>query len=333
MLNRRHFITGMIGVCAVANDSNRPVLPAAATVNLPQPTLPASEQMMYATVRLFCDMPANVQQNIPARTSWGTGFFFNLFHSPQTQQQLPVIVTNKHVIEHWNKCSFSFHGRLPNGSPDLKNHIPVELSPFAQNSSWFAHPTVDLAIIPIGGLLTALGQQGRAPFYISMEQSLILTNDAIADLLPLEQILTVGYPGRLWDDVHNLPVAHRGYTATAPYIDFKGNKEFLVDIATWPGASGSPVMLYNDGSWPTRNGGTVMGGTRAALLGVVYGVAVEDISGNVSIQQAPTQAIASVQVPTNLGACIQASRVLEFEPLLVKTMGIAVPAGYRMRAK
>jgi hypothetical protein len=104
MLNRRHFIIGTIGACAVANGANQPVLPAAATVNVPQPTLPASEQMMYATVRLFNETPANVAQGIPASMSWGTGFFFNLFHSPQTQEQVPVIVTNRHVIEHWNNC-------------------------------------------------------------------------------------------------------------------------------------------------------------------------------------------------------------------------------------
>jgi hypothetical protein len=212
------------------------------------------------------------------------------------------------------------------------NHIPINITEFQH--AWIQHPTVDLAIISIGAILTSLRKQGRDPFLITLDPSLIPTDAELRKLLPVEQILTVGFPGRLWDDIHNLPVFHRGYTATAPYIDFKGNKEFLIDFATWPGASGSPVMLFNEGAWVERSGPSIIGGTRVRLLGIVYGVAQEDVMGDVSIQDAPTQTSerGPVYVPTNLGACIQASRILEFEPLLV-TKGLKPPAGYVMRAK
>lgn len=83
-----------------------------------------------------------------------------------------------------------------------------------------------------------------------------------------------------------------------------------------------------------RHGNTNMGGVRMKLLGVVYGVGVQDVSGNVIIQNGPTQIAAAGQmaVPTNLGACISSSRILEFEPLLV-SKGLTPPPGYIMRAK
>lgn len=69
------------------------------------------------------------------------------------------------------------------------------------------------------------------------------------------------------------------------------------------------------------------------LLGIVYGVMLNSVSGDISIEPAPTQARAVVnsQVPNNLGVCVKASRILEFEPILVKN-GYQIPDGYKMRA-
>jgi hypothetical protein len=54
---------------------------------------------------------------------------------------------------------------------DLNNHIPIDVTNFSQGTSWIAHPTVDLAIIPLGEFLTQLGQQGHTPYYISLEHA------------------------------------------------------------------------------------------------------------------------------------------------------------------
>jgi hypothetical protein len=94
-------------------------------------------------------------------------------------------------------------------------------------------------------------------------------------------------------------------------------------------------MLYNDGPWIDRSGATNVGGIRAKLLGVVYGVGVQDVTGKILFQNGPTQIVAptATSVPTNLGACVKASRILEFEPLLVSKGLAKPPAGYTMRAK
>jgi hypothetical protein len=283
-------------------------------------SLTPSEQLMYAVVR--------VVDNLQNPRRWGTGFLFNLFQTAESST--PVVITNWHVVDGLTGCGFQFAARSADGTPDLANHLPIEI-PNLSNGA-IRHPSVDLVAIPVAAAIRDLIAKGHPPFYFGLAPVLIPTDDILQSLDPVEQILTVGFPGSLWDDVHSLPLLHRGYTATAPYIDFKGKKEFLIDIATWPGSSGSPVLLFNDNGWSTRNHSTIVGGTRLGLLGVVYGVGVQDISGNVAIQAGPTQIVAPGQmaVPTNLGACIKASRILEFEPLLV-SLGFTPPTGYIMR--
>jgi hypothetical protein len=74
-------------------------------------------------------------------------------------------------------------------------------------------------------------------------------------------------------------------------------------------------------------------GSRVKLLGIVHAVFNDLVNGEISIVPAPTQARAVVSslVPNNLGVCVKASRVLEFEPIFVKK-GFNPPDGYKMRA-
>ena len=53
----------------------------------------------------------------------------------------------------------------------------------------------------------------------------------------------IGYPDGIWDSVNNLPVIRKGITATHPHISWNGKTEFLTDIASFPGSSGSPYFL------------------------------------------------------------------------------------------
>jgi hypothetical protein len=226
------FATKVHAVEPAVVPTNQAAAPAALTL---------SDQLMHSTVRLF-NKTADTEIS-------GTGFIFALFKAGNSS--IIVIVTNRHVVESLgDSCSFKLARRKADGSPDLDNHLSVVLDDFKHN--FIPHPDVDLAIIPLGPLLKKWESQNAVPYFVLFENNLIPTTDELNSLTAIEQVLTVGFPGQLWDDVHNLPVFHRGYTATAPYISFKGKDEFLIDIATWPGASGSPVMLFNQGSYALR---------------------------------------------------------------------------------
>lgn len=281
-----------------------------------------SEQLLHSTVQIICDRQAGDR-------SYGTGFFFALF--PNAGRDAPVIVTNKHVVDGSKTGHIRLTSRKDDGTADLANFIDVDVPDFP--AQWIPHPDpdVDLTVLPLAGLLNKLLGEGKKPFMVQLDPSLIPTDAELVDLTALEEILVVGYPDGISDPAHNIPVFRRGITATPVNIDFADRKEFLIDAAIFPGSSGSPVLLYNQGSWQSR-GGLVLG-TRIKLLGVVHAVMLNGVNGEISIVPAPTQARAIVnsQMPNNLGVCLKASRILEFEPLFVQK-GFKPPDGYVMRA-
>jgi hypothetical protein len=92
------------------------------------------------------------------------------------------------------------------------------------------------------------------------------------------------------------------------------------------------VFLYNQGAWLDRQGHIQLG-SRAALLGIVFGVFNHAADGKIIVKPAPTQLSDKVQslIPNNLGVCIKASKLLDFEPAMVK-VGVKIPDGYVIRS-
>src|SRR5262249_41828599 len=134
------------------------------------------------------------------------------------------------------------------GSPDFHQHLRVQVAGF---TGWIPHPDpdVDLTVLPCGNITEELARQGNPVFFRSIDASLILTQDELRALTPVEDVLVLGYPVGLSDTVNNMPVVRRGITATPPYLDFEGKKQFLVDAPIFHGSSGSPVFLFNRGAW------------------------------------------------------------------------------------
>lgn len=179
--------------------------------------------------------------------------------------------------------------------------------------------------MPIAPLLAEARQQGKEFFFLPLDKSLIPTNEELADLGLLEDIVMIGYPNGIWDRVNNMPIFRRGITATHPNLDYDGRREFMIDAACFPGSSGSPVFLYNVGGWANRDGGMVIGGTRVKLLGVLYAGPQHTATGEVRIVAIPTtqRAVILSAIPNNLGIVIKALRLLEFDALLQPLVGPA----------
>jgi hypothetical protein len=283
---------------------------------------------MHATVRLECT-GVSLNPSVPAPTSIGTGFFFNLFE--KDKRAVLVIVTNKHVVRGMVSGFVELTTKRPDGNPDLQNHFRAELPNFSVG--WIDHPdpAIDLTVFPCGPMLESLGTSGHNIYWISLDPQLIPTDKELEDLTPVEEVLIVGYPIGRWDQKNNSPIFRRGITATAPYLDFSGKQEFLIDAAIFPGSSGSPVLLFNQGAWELRSGGTTIG-TRIRLLGINYAVMIYRSTGEMVVEQTPTEmrVVPQVPIPGNLGICVKASKILDFEPLLVQ-MGFNPPEGYIMR--
>jgi hypothetical protein len=246
-----------------------------------------TEQLLFTTVRIIAE-----EESGPERV--GTGFFFDA--TVDQTGILPLIVTNKHVVQNARTGRFQLHEADDSG-PQLRplgRSFEIQLSNF--ESYWVGHPdaSVDLCAMPFEPIRVQAEASGRRIFRHAFEESLIWPESKLAELNAVEDILMVGYPIGLWDETNNLPLIRRGVTASHPAVDFNGRPEFVIDAACFPGSSGSPVVLANIGWYYDKSGALVVG-IRFALLGVLYAGPQMMAQGEIAVKPIPTKVMPIAQ--------------------------------------
>ncbi|MGM8931424.1 S1 family peptidase [Salinicola halophyticus] len=250
-------------------------------------------------------------------TSYGTGFAMDLRVDDKGHIS-PVIITNKHVIANANEIELHVSLHNGDGNPILGEHRKAKFK--LQSGGMVLHPddNVDLVALAIP-FYNFVFPDGLRPFYIPVTPDLIPTEDELETYSPMEDITMIGYPNGIWDMVHNMPVIRRGVTATHSKLALNSKPEFLTDMASFPGSSGSPVYLLNTGSYLDQDNNIVMG-NRVKLLGVHYAGALHTASGRIEIVRAPTSTtpVPITQVPNHIGVAIQSREILVIEEELKK---------------
>lgn len=271
-----------------------------------------SEKIQHSTIRIQTNL-------LTVGVSTGTGFFFN-FTIDQIGAQVPVIITNKHVIED-SYSGFIRFTIAKDGKPEYSNIRDFQINNLQDHWIFHPDPNVDLCAMPIASLLNEAKSLGDQFFYVSLHKDLLMSSDELNQLTAIEDIIMVGYPNGIWDDVNNLPIIRRGVTATHPKINYCGREEFMIDAACFPGSSGSPVFLLNEGSYSTQN--EIVLGSRVKLLGVLYAGPQYIASGKIEVVNIPTkqESVVTSRIPTNLGLIIKGKKILELEAELKRVFG------------
>lgn len=204
-----------------------------------------AEQMMFSTMKI------EVQKQNPngsMSNETATGFLF-MFHQ-QTDECIRVLVTNRHVLEHCKNVKIAFTQKDESGMPCWKQREYMTFS--ASDITFHPDPKIDLAVISIGTSLKISENQGKSLMYTFLDSSIIPDKTEWDSLNVIEDVIMIGYPFGVYDNVKNLPLFRRGITGTHPSYDYQGQPQFLVDMACYSGSSGSPVFLYDETIWKSK---------------------------------------------------------------------------------
>lgn len=262
-----------------------------------------SEKLLFNTIRLEKEVSSG-------GISCGTGFFF-VFLS--RGRRVPVIVTNKHVIEGDPHATVRFLVHLDDGGSTSTNFI------ISFATDWVFHPTLDLCFCFAAPVFSEVERMtGKKVFYSPITEDLVATDDKLAELGAMEDITMVGYPIGLWDEKNNLPIFRRGHTASHPALEFNRPGVALADIAVFPGSSGSPIFILNEGPYSDRRGNLNIGTSRLIFLGILFAGPTHPAKGRVEIVDIPTSLDFNsvTNVMTNLGTYIRAKELLSLRNLV-----------------
>ena len=269
-------------------------------------------QLIHSTVPIECT-------GAKGEKSSGSGYIY-LFCETESRA-IPCVITNKHVVQGAVQGTFHLTLRKEDGTPDLGRHEPVVLRDLPRHCIAHPRPAIDLVAFPIGPILSSATKDGRSYHFVPLGKATLATNELLDSLPPMEEIVMIGYPNGLWDELHNLPIIRKGITATHPGLRLNGKSEFLIDAACFPGSSGSPVFLANIGSYVSPDG-ALCAGSRVSLLGTLYAGPQHTTTGEIVIVDVPTDTkqVAVGSIPTNLGYVIHASELLVLEEAVKKAL-------------
>lgn len=181
--------------------------------------------------------------------------------------------------------------------------------------SFIGHPEqdVDVAVMNISAIYTNLCNASTKPFIKWIDSQFIPNQQVIGKFIsPIEDVLFVGYPSGIWDSNNYLPITRKGTTATPYYIDFIGEKKFLIDASVFPGSSRSPVFMYYSGGYPDKEG-ALYSGNMLRFLGIIASVYFRHDEGQIIVKDIPT-GHTPIPVSTqmiDLGTVFKPSTVLE----------------------
>jgi hypothetical protein len=222
------------------------------------------KQLLFTTVHIRLHNPA---------MGTGTGFLYN---ASRGGQQIPVLITNKHVVDGASEGSIQLMGGSPGGQePLLGTPLGVRYQDF--EGMWVGHPSVDVDVTAmfLGPTINQLEAAGQSAFIRVIDPGVCPTSDQLRDLDAVETVTFIGYPNGLYDDANHTPITRQGTTATPIHLDWGGTPCFLIDASVFPGSSGSPVFLVQLGSWKEGDAYVLAGGVRTFFLGVVAAVMVQ----------------------------------------------------------
>jgi hypothetical protein len=250
-----------------------------------------------------------------APASVGTGFLYSIPIEDKPDHSITLLITNKHVLagSEWVRLVLTAHplngavGEFGRPVDERRHDAQLPIAPLRVD-----HPdrNVDLCALFISPVLNELAAAGLIAHHFVLSAKYRLNAEERLYTRAVEPVAMVGYPKGIWDAANNAPIVRRGVTATHPLVRYEGKAEFLIDAACFPGSSGSPVFLYEDGMFRS-SANSYSPGARIALLGILYAGPQFTATGELVPVPIPhsVSAVPVTSIPMNLGYVIAAEQI------------------------
>ena len=263
-----------------------------------------AEQLLYTTVKLIAFKNGQA-------ISTGTGFMFGF--AQDGDSLVPCIVTNKHVLTNADTIRARLH--FGNDGKPTGEFVNCDIS-VSGGAFYHPDPNVDLCAFGYGDILEQASDQGKERFFRHLNMDIVPENNDWEYFDALEEVTMIGCPNGLSDEVNNLPISRRGITATSLTKNYNGKPEFMVDMACFPGSSGSPIFLYDRNGYLDRKTNSYnIGAHRIKLVGVLYSGPLIASDGRIVLSHMPRVEISSMM---HLGYAIKTSELRVLDQIIRK---------------
>ncbi|EYT64760.1 hypothetical protein H489_0108300 [Curtobacterium flaccumfaciens UCD-AKU] len=271
------------------------------------------EQLFYSTVRIEAHLSGGAMAT-------GTGFIYAVPTSPD--ETAHFLVTNKHVVEGAESVSLYFLRADASGGHLLGKAYRMDVTELAAGG-FQPHPEedIDVTVMPLQAVFEQAKKDSAPVYFKSINSSQVPSLQQIAELNAVEDVRFVGYPAGIYDKENFFPVIRRGTTASFLQHDYEGRPTFLIDASVFPGSSGSPVFIADEGWFNTRTG--VVFGSRVFLLGIVAAVHLSERAGRlVETSTQNTTTVPIVHDVLDLGVVYKSRTIDECVDLMLARYGL-----------
>jgi Trypsin-like peptidase domain len=268
--------------------------------------LSAAEQLLYTTVKISTFLGK-------AATGSGTGFFYA---SVVDGKRATLLITNKHVLEASNVAVVACHLDREGARGVAECTIDFD------QTQVYKHPDADVDLCALNFTQIQMSAQsaGTPLRMVKLTKEQIPTDEEWGNLDAIEEVTMIGCPNGIYDEVNNFAIVRRGVTSSNPALRYNGKPEFLVDMACFPGSSGSPIFLFNPNGYMDRLKNMYMMATvRLKLLGVLYAGPQISTTGQVILAHPSQFQVLSMM---HLGNAIRSTEVLRVEEEFWRVVGV-----------
>jgi len=262
-----------------------------------------AEQMLYTTFKVT-GRKGDTDQ------CFGTGFFYNVDLGNEVSS--PWLITNRHVVEGCDSVFLTCHIREGSPAQPSGKFVQCEMRLGPKGVIGHPDPGVDLCGISLAELFGKANATGKPIYFVCLRKNDIPDAEGWENFDAIEEVLMVGCPSGIYDETNNLPIVRRGITASSLTRKYNGKDIFLVDMACFPGSSGSPVFIYNrDGYFDRKANSYLLGKARLFLLGILFAGPLITNTGEIVLAVPPPRVL--VPKMMHLGYVLRSTTLLTLE--------------------